>query len=49
MEKNVILRKVFINKRNMQGSITLPKKKMMKMFNGNMPKKIRLKVEGAEW
>lgn len=40
--------KPFVNKRNNQISIVIPRKKV-KMFKKNVPKKIEIEIKGIEW
>lgn len=42
-----IIRKIFINKKNKQLSLTLPKK--LKIFKKKTPKKIKFKIEELIW
>jgi len=44
----VIKRKVFINKKTGQASITLPKKEFVKFLKG-VPKEIKLKIVQSYW
>jgi hypothetical protein len=43
-----LLRKVFLNKRNNQLIINLPRNKFKKLKD-KTPSKVRLKIEGWEW
>jgi len=42
-------RRVFINKRTGQASITLPKKKLDELFGKKFPKKVQLKIVKTYW
>jgi len=48
VRKKVITRRVFLNKKTGQPSITLSKKKLLKMF-GRVPKQMKIRIEGVEW
>jgi len=43
-----LVRKVFVNKKNKQISITLPKKKL-KIFKKKIPKAIKIKIKEIKW
>jgi len=47
MDKEITL-KLFLNKKNNQISLVLPKKKL-DFPKDKIPKKIRLKIKGIEW
>lgn len=48
-----IWKKVFVNKRNNQLSVTISKKKLLSKkdlnLKGKFPKRIKLKIEDIEW
>jgi hypothetical protein len=46
--KKHFLAKAYMNKKNKQVSIVIPKKKL-NWIKGKTPKKIKLKIEGIEW
>ena len=45
---NILNRKVSINRRTGQPSMTLPKKKMLKIFK-KMPKEIEFEIKRVKW
>lgn len=50
MKKRVFTRTIFVNKRNKQASITLPRKSIKFLKNpSHIPRKIKIKIEEAIW
>ena len=47
-KKKLLVRKILINRKTGQASITLPNKKLIKLFK-RMPKKIKLEIKGVGW
>jgi len=46
--KKLLIRKIFINSKTGQASITLPKKKLVKFFK-KIPKEIRFEIKEVNW
>lgn len=44
----ILIRKVFLNSKTGQASVTLPKKKLLQFFK-RIPKEIEIQVKGIVW